>query len=302
MEQLEEILNVSTTVSILSGGEESTLEIPEDTTGVLMIGNDPSLIQMEKLTKIRELWEQGLPLMAIDAAASVVGAFYTAHEPIPENETDAEALSQEFMKLGTAHINTGLGLIDASIEPRFLHNNRWGSLFTLAFNHPELVTLGLNQDTTCISNRETVMIEGDNGVISLDLRNSDIAPGANGGYIFANGLIDIFSPGEILRFQNAKSGDTFIHAATPLIPSSTPTNTRIITSTTTPKPTRTPRPPRQSRNDILDTPTRKPTRTPIPTPFIPPPTDTNLTSAIIIVGVFAVIAVFLGYWLNRRYL
>lgn len=295
-EKIQNILGAPSTVSVVSRSGKTELEIPDDITGILMIGEDASLIPVEKLAPLQVYWSQGIPLYVIDAAAAIAGEYFTALEPVPDNVEEEEALYQETLLLGKTEIQPGLKLVAANIEPRILEGNRWGRLFSLAYNHPESVAFGMSQDTAIFIQADNFVIEGENGIISLDLRNAALAVGENGGFVVANGLIDVFAPDEMLEFQDASMDISYIHAATPPIPSPTASNTPTITPSITPTASLTPLPP----TEVIRT--RPPTRTPRPTPFIPPPTDPNLTNAIIIVGVFAAISIFIGYWLNRRYL
>jgi cyanophycinase-like exopeptidase len=293
VEEYQSKLGVATTPILISGSISETPLLPEGTSGILVIGKDPSRFMTELLPDISSLWLKGIPVLADDAAAVAMGVYYNALEPTPDTDEEAEALTQEVLIQGQNTILPGLGLVNAMIEPRIFADNRWARLFSLTYNHPDFIALGLNRDTAIYIAPEAMTIEGDNVAISVDLRTASLALGINGGYVIANGLLDVFAPGEVLHFQNANANSVLIHASTPSIPTATFTTTPTKSPTLTPTLTATPPPPTNPPK------VRPPTRTPLPTPMIPPPMDANLTNAMIIVGVFAVIAVFIGYWLNR---
>jgi cyanophycinase-like exopeptidase len=293
-ERYQAALNVSSTIVVVSKGTFVVPPVPENISGILMIGEDPSLIPVDLLPDIRSLWLEGVPVLADNAAASVAGVYHMALEPNPESFVEAEAYTQEVLLQGRSPLLPGLGLINVTVETSIQANNRWGRLFALAYNQPEYVALGLNRGTALILSPKVTTVEGGNVVLAVDLRSANLALGSNGGYVIANGLMDIFAPGEVLHFQDADSITALIHAATPVIPTATATITPTMAPTGTTTPTATPLPPTRTPR------TRPPTRTPLPTPIIPPAMDANLTNAMIIVGVFAVIAVFIGFWLNRQ--
>ncbi len=108
-------------------------------------------------------------------------------------------------------------------------SNRWGRFFAAAFNHPEHPALGLNANTAIEVGPDGASVTGDNTVVSLDLRQANLAVGENRGFVIANGLLDAFAPGEMLAFEPAISAEAAEHAPTPV----------LLTATATPQPTAT---------------------------------------------------------------
>ena len=293
-------IEVASKIIIISDTSPGLEEYPTNVSGILFIGQDPSLMHTDLLEDLRTLWQSGVHILADDAAAAVLGKYYVSMPPTPEDLNDAEAYNQETTLVGKAEIKAGLSLVDAMIETQLLDNNRWGRLISLAYQHPELIALGLNLNTFMVIESEITTIDGSNVVMSLDFQNSSLEIGENGGFVIANGLMDVFTPGEVLRYLDADSTMNYIPAETPSLATSTPLPSPTVITSLTQTLSLTPTPTYPPTDTIRPTKTIKPTRTPRPPPFIPPPTDINLTNAMIVVGIFAVIAVILGFWLNRK--
>jgi len=292
-------LGVPSQIEIITNGDAQRIEIPEDVTGIVLIAKDQSLIDPGDLINVKTSWLNGTHIFTDDAASALIGAYYSAHGPTPVDPVNAEAAKQESFIMGNTIIQPGLGLININIEPQVINDNRWGRLYSLAYEHPELITLGINVDTAIAVTQSGAAVSGDNTAIVLDLRSAQLDVGGNNGFVIYNGLLDVFAAGEMLVPQIAISDHELIHASTPVIPASTNTSTPTLPPTATYTSTSTPAPPTETLRP------RPPTRTPRPTstpPAIPPPTDPNLTAAIIVVGLFSVIVVFIGVWINRRHI
>jgi cyanophycinase-like exopeptidase len=144
-----------------------------------------------------------MPLLLDGAAAALAGAQFSAHAPTPEDAEAAEIATQRAFLAGRTVITDGLGLLNITVEPQLLVDNRWGRLFSLAYRRPDILTLGLSDDTGLLVTRDGATVVGDNAVITLDLRRATLDHGANEAFVIANGLIDIFAPGDLLRFDRA---------------------------------------------------------------------------------------------------
>jgi hypothetical protein len=62
-----------------------------------------------------------------------------------------------------------------------------------------LPAFGIADDTAIEVNASGAIVVGTNGVVALDLRAAKLALGDNQAYVFANGLLDTFAPGEAMQ-------------------------------------------------------------------------------------------------------
>lgn len=181
--------------------DSDEIEISGDITGIVVIGDDQSLVDVEALAPVAEAWAGGVPLLMDDAAAAVAGAYYSAHPPVPYDSDDdlaiEAAVAGSFINGGTT-IAEGLGLINATFEPQALFDNRWGRIISLAYNHPDLLALALADDAAIEFTAEGATVHGLNGVILFDLASATLELGTNDGFGIANGLIDVYAAGEVI--------------------------------------------------------------------------------------------------------
>ncbi|NWF70705.1 MAG: Type 1 glutamine amidotransferase-like domain-containing protein [Chloroflexi bacterium] len=183
-------------------GDET--QLPEtDYDSIIFIGANQALLHPEVFATIKQKWQRGMPLLADNAAAALLGSYYAAHGPTPDDEHAAENDVQGSFKQGATSIKPGLGLLPLLIEPRVMGNNRWGRLFSLAYNHPDTLALGLADNTAVIIDQQGARALGENAVFVLDLRQSRRALGSSGLFVIANGLLDVFAGGEALTPEDA---------------------------------------------------------------------------------------------------
>jgi cyanophycinase len=183
-----------------------------DLTGYGMIivhAGDQSLIDVEQLEPLRAAWEGGSMLMMDDAASAAAGMFYSAHAPTPYDSDDdvlIEAATQGSFMLDATEIRPGLGLFYANVEPSVLDDNRYGRLFSLAYAHPELPALALNDNVIVTiepSMGALVDARSTNGLIVLDFGGAALTAGDNGYMVVGNGVLDVFAPGEMVIPTNS---------------------------------------------------------------------------------------------------
>jgi cyanophycinase-like exopeptidase len=172
--------------------------------GMIITGRDQSLLQVERLTALRERWLDGAPLLLDSAAAAIAGAHYSAHAPTPEEGEAAEKAAQRSFLEGRTVISAGLALLPVAVEPDVVANNRWGRLFSLAYVHPAAPAFGLGQGAALVIRPDGAEVVGDEVVVSLDLRPATLAWGANRAFVIANGLLDVFAPGDTVAYVDAR--------------------------------------------------------------------------------------------------
>ncbi len=217
---------------------DQPLVIPSETTGIVIFGKDQSKITPAALAPIKEFWLAGKPLLADNAAAALLGRSFSAHGPTPKEAEDAELATQKSFRQGKTSLQPGLGLLNITLEPQILADNRFGRWFSLAYNHPDLLAVGLNRDTAIEISAEGASVLGENGIFVLDLRSAKLALGGSDGFVIANGLLDIFAPGETIQPETADMNAAYQPQPTPGLPlSATPTAKPTITVTPTLYPT-----------------------------------------------------------------
>lgn len=240
----------------------------------------------KKLSFLRFAWFAGKPILAAGEAAVILGTNYLAN---PNNALGSPVTPElAFFDPALHRIVQGLGLLPINLEISLTGENRWGGLFSLAVHDPGLLTMGMAEHTAIILHRDQTTVDGENIVVSLDLRNAILGE-TGSGIRFSNGLLDVFAPGDVLEPQTADQSAAPIQPATPVViyPSSTPTRTPTLTAT--PVPTNTPR-------------FRPPTRTPRPsptTPASPPPRDPTTSNLMVFLSIMLVVIILLGVLLNR---
>jgi cyanophycinase-like exopeptidase len=298
IDQLSAALPVPFQSLIIKQDTFKPIELPEGMTGIILIGKDQSLVPVHLLTPVIKAWRSGTTLLSDDAASAVIGSYYSAHPPSPQDEMMAEAATQKSFLIGNTVIRQGLGLLDVTLESRILENNRWGRFFSLAYNHPELLAIGLPDHTALEITQNNPAIVGDNVAFILDLRSAKLDLGTNQGFVIANGLLDVFAPGEILQPELADINRAPVRIGTPVLPT--------LTSTITATPIETPIPAEISQVEIQpleQTPPSIPEKNtrPTPTPLvIPPPADPGKAKLIILGGAMAALIVLIGVLINRR--
>ncbi len=216
-----------------------------EVTGFVLVGRDAG--KMTPPGWLRSYWESGKPILADNAAAPLFGAYYSAHGPTPDDAEQEEMAVQRSFWQGRTAIQPGLGWVKVTLEPQLLADLRFGRLFSLAYNHPDLPALGLNKDTALEITSDGAVVLGENAVFVLDLRHATQKLGTNEGFIIANALLDVFAPGETLRPETADTQALYTPAPTPLLPtpsltpspepSATPTVLFSASPTSSPAPT-----------------------------------------------------------------
>jgi cyanophycinase len=263
-------------VTLFAG--DQPIQIPPETSAIVIFGKDQSKITPAALAPIKEFWLAGKPVLADNAAAALMGSHFSAHGPTPKDAEDAELATQKSFRQGKTSLQPGLGLLEVALEPQILADNRFGRWFSLAYNHPDLLAFGLNQDTAIEVSVDGAVVLGENGIFVLDLRAAQLAMGGSDGFVIANGLLDVFAPGERLEPQPADTGASFQAQPTPVL--SLPTLAPTATATASPFPTSAP------------TNTSQPSATPLPTsaPERPAASQNILPALVVIAGAAALAA------------
>ena len=292
-------LGVPAQTLIVSTEASLPVALPSNITGILLVGRDQSKIQTELLQPVRDAWLAGTPLLLDDAGAAIAGQFYAAHPPTPNDAEQAEAATQKSFLLNRTEIKPGLGLLLANLEPRLLNDNRWGRMFSLAYNYPDLLALGLSESGGIEINPSGAVAVGAAPNLTLDLRQATLALGDNEAFVIANGLLDIFAPGDPIQPVTADQNAAPVRLATPVLATQAPPATTPSVPTLVPSPTATV----PSTLVATRTPRFAPSRTPRPTPVppvVPPASSPGLLRLMTVFAAFAALVVFFGIWINRK--
>jgi cyanophycinase len=177
--------------------------------GCAVIASDSADVDQVRLAGACAAWRAGAPLWLEGAAAALAGAHHCAgHAPQtacePEHLPAAEAAviaARRAVLRGNVQMEDGLGLLPFNIEPRVVENAGWGRLFALACEHTDQPALGIGINTTLMVGAGGGEVLGAEAVIALDLRAATCTVAPNGAYVVANGLLDVFAPGEKVQPQ-----------------------------------------------------------------------------------------------------
>ena len=291
--EIANMLKANSQISVLSDQSSSPVSSTQNYTGIILTVADPGKIDTNTLTSLKETWLQGVPILADNGATSLIGEYYT---PLTIIDANGERINNSTKTLSVNDETTpvsGLGLLNATFVPQIMEDNRWGQLFTLAYHHPDLLSVGLAQDSAIEINQEGARAFGDNATFVMDFRKAVLDRGTNNNLVAANGLLDVFAPGQRIMPEQADINATPERLPTPILitPSATPL------PTLTPKPTFTPTITNTPTQSPIPTKKVKPTSTPI---VIPPPSDPITRNMMVMFGVLIVLVIVIGIWINRH--
>jgi hypothetical protein len=206
-------------------------------------------------------------------------------------------MTNRLSNFGLIRLEPGLDLVNLNIEPQVNEENRWGRWLYLAYSHPGQLAVGLSSNSAIVVSPNGVFTIGELPAAVLDLSTATLGLGDAAQLVIANGLMDIFAPGEIIYPQNADINASPIQFSTP--PGPPPTTLSPLEM-----PTATAAPP----VEIEPTPTEPEYIIPIadlplqPVVLLRPPPGQVLTVLLISLPVLVVVIILLGLWLNRIFL
>jgi cyanophycinase len=185
-------------------------------TAIALVGRDQSRLSLAPLEGwLPGAWRMGMPILADNAMAAAIGLAHSAHGPTPREGEEAELATQRSLRAGETSLVPGLGLLDATFEPQLLADNRWGRYFSLAYGRHDALAVGLNRGAALEVSPDGAWALGDNVLFALDLRGATLSEGENRGFVIANGLLDVFAPGDEVKTQVA--------SVSPVAPARVPT-------------------------------------------------------------------------------
>ena len=253
---------------------------------------DPGKVEASALAALKEAWLNGMPVLATNGGAAIIGGYYIPQTMIDDDGQRIAVPTQTLADNTGREDGAGIGFLNATFVPRIMEDNRWGEMFSLAYRHPELLSLGLPRDGAIEIDQDGARSIGDFAIFVMDFRKAVLGMGSNNNPVVANGLLDIFTRGQSITPQAADINAAPQRLVTPVLitPSATlqPTRTPLptVTPTVTSTPTESPTPTKRV----------KPTSTPI---FIPPPSDPATRNIMVFLGLSIVIVIVIGILINR---
>lgn len=268
-------------------------DLPDDVSGIIIVGDDQSVVQIGELSPLKDLWLNGVPVLAINAGAAIIGESYLANGSTQTQISEREVSIQEFFIPELVKTMSGLGFINVSFETKLVSDNRWSYLISLAHKNPNVLSIGLSDLTAIEISEKGPVVIGENIIAVLDLRNANLQIGENDRLFIGNGLLDIFSLGDKVQPVDADMSSVPDQLSTPELPTATIAGFIVITPTPVPSATPTIEPTKGP------TPTRirKPTATPL---TIPPPADPGTSNLMVFFGLLIAIVIIFGITLNYR--
>jgi cyanophycinase len=233
-DKYKDALSTPAETLVIPKEETTALSLPEGLVGIVLVGRDQSLIRPELLGALRTAWAGGVPLLADDAGTAILGTLYSAHEPTPREGEEVETAVQKSFYQGRTNLVEGLGLLPIALEPRLITDNRWGRFFSLAYAAPQTIVLGLCEDAVIEINPQGAHVIGLAPVLSLDLSQAQLDLGENQAFVIANGLLDVYAPGDLLQPEQATTNSRPEPQPTPNLASVTPTPPPSLQPSTTP--------------------------------------------------------------------
>ncbi len=288
IQAISQMLEVPHRQIIVPADTSDPVNIDPTITGIILTGSDTAQIQLETLMDIQSSWLAGTPILADKTGAAFLGKQFISNQSM-----DAEPW---VFSAGRYAPQPGLGFIQANIEPRGLQTNSWERMLTIAYQDPQDLAIGIAPGAAISFTPEQVTISGINVAALVDFRTANLATGESGFLEVANGLIDIYTPGETLQTLQVDVSAAPLHAPTPILSQAIET---MPQPTSTPNEIAEPAQPESTEVPQGKPPTRtpRPTGTPVPTP---PPSDPGTTNLMVFFGVLSVVVVIVGVWLNRQ--
>ncbi len=194
-----------TEVTLIDLGDPAEMPDLSGYDQIIMHAGDASLAILELIREpLQDFWLAGKPMVFVGDAAGFAARRYTAMPPTPYDGDDAQivAATQGTFIDGGVLVREGLRLLEASVEPRLMADNRWGRLIAMAYQDPSLVTIGIPDETIIVIDSTGARVEGGNSAVVLDLRSAQRTLGTNSGYIIVNGVLDLFAPGDVITPLN----------------------------------------------------------------------------------------------------
>ncbi|SOC53749.1 hypothetical protein [Ornithinimicrobium cerasi] len=190
-------------IEAVDAGDLSSAEVAR-AAGLLVVGGDQSLLDDADSDRtlgrvLSQAVQQPGPVMTDDAATALLGSTYVA-DPTP-GEADRSFADDAIAMFRADEVDTreGLGLVDGyQLEPWLTYDYRWGRLYGAAYDRPDVVSLGISEQTALRVDRDGATLTGLRSAIVVDGRSADWMVGSNGALGAANVWMDVLGEGDRL--------------------------------------------------------------------------------------------------------
>ncbi|MBL8059004.1 MAG: hypothetical protein JNK29_20020, partial [Anaerolineales bacterium] len=170
-------------------------------TGVLITAPDQSRVldalagAPAVVSALRARWQQGLALLADNAAAAALGEAVSLNAPSTAASLEADAV-RSFRADGVP-IRPGLAFVPGvAVEPRLLPDRHWGQLYNHVHRRPARLAVGVDVNTALELSASGATVVGESAVVTLDGRCAGFSLGSNGALGARWVLLDTFAAGE----------------------------------------------------------------------------------------------------------
>lgn len=172
--------------------------------GLLVVGGDQSLLgeaaaDADLARTLGQSIRQPGPVMTDDAATALVGSTYVADPTPGEGELSFADDAIAMFRADQVDTRPGLGLVDGYLlEPWVTYDYRWGRLYGAAYDRPDVISLGISEQTALRVDRDGATLTGLRSGIVVDGRGAGWSVGSNGALGAVNVWMDVLGPGDQL--------------------------------------------------------------------------------------------------------
>jgi cyanophycinase len=170
-------------------------------TGVLLTAPDQSQVMAALdaaapvVDTLRAAWQQGLTLLADNAAAAALGQSMTTDAPPTAERLEEESII-DFRPDGVT-VRSGLAFVNGlAVEPRVLPDRHWGRMYNLVYRDPAMLGIGIDVSTALEITQAGAVVHGDSAAVTLDGRYASFVVGSNGALGARYVLLDSFVAGD----------------------------------------------------------------------------------------------------------
>lgn len=193
-------------------GEVQVVAAPDLTTsaaaraaGLLLVGDEqaelaPTVSDAAFVKVLRQALQRPTPVMTDGAATALLGSTYVADVTPGEGERSFADDAIGMFRAGEVDTRPAAGLVPGVLlEPWVTYDYRWGRLYGAAHDRPDVVSMGISEQTALRVDRGGARVTGLRSTIVVDGRDADWLVGSNGALGAVNVWMDVLGPGDRLR-------------------------------------------------------------------------------------------------------
>jgi len=168
--------------------------------GVFLTAPDQSLVKpalggaaATVISAVQARWQDGMTLMADNAAAAGLGQVMTANPPPPSDTSGLEDASVESFRPNSVTVQVGLGWVPGvAFEPRLLPDRHWGRLYNILYSNHSMLGIGIDVGTAVELTQAGATVRGTSAAVALDGRYASYNLGKNGALGASYVILDSF--------------------------------------------------------------------------------------------------------------